>query len=64
VSALEPDRILVAEDDEDFRHVMQLTLEREFPSTTVECVADGRAALSWDLDVPKDVPGMLKATFV
>jgi eukaryotic-like serine/threonine-protein kinase len=45
VSALEPERILVAEDDADFRQVMQLTLEREFPSTEVECVADGRAAL-------------------
>lgn len=43
--ALEPERILVAEDDEDFREVLRLTLEREFPDSEVECVSNGRAAL-------------------
>lgn len=43
--ALEPERILVAEDDEDFREVLRTALCGAFPSTDVECVADGRAAL-------------------
>jgi serine/threonine-protein kinase len=43
--ALEPERILVAEDDEDFRDVLRSALRRAFPSADVECVADGRAAL-------------------
>ena len=43
--ALEPERILVAEDDEDFRGVLRAALYGAFPSADVECVADGRAAL-------------------
>jgi serine/threonine-protein kinase len=43
--ALEPERILVAEDDEDFRDVLRVALQRAFPDADVECVADGRAAL-------------------
>lgn len=43
--ALEPERILVAEDDEDFRDVLRTALCGAFPSADVECVADGRAAL-------------------
>jgi serine/threonine protein kinase len=43
--ALEPERILVAEDDEDFRDVLRLTLEREFPDSEVVCVENGCAAL-------------------
>jgi eukaryotic-like serine/threonine-protein kinase len=43
--ALEPERILVAEDDEDFRDVLRIALCGAFPSADVECVADGRAAL-------------------
>ena len=43
--ALEPERILVAEDDEDFRDVLRTALRGAFPSADVECVADGRAAL-------------------
>ncbi len=42
----EPVRILVADDDEDFRHLLSVSLEREFPGVEVECVADGRAALA------------------
>jgi serine/threonine-protein kinase len=41
----EPVRILVADDDEDFRHLLSVSLEREFPGVEVECVGDGRAAL-------------------
>jgi serine/threonine-protein kinase len=43
--ALEPERILVAEDDEDFRDVLRTALRGAFPSADVECVADGQAAL-------------------
>ncbi len=43
--ALEPERILVAEDDADFREVLNVALKRAFPEADVECVADGRAAL-------------------
>jgi eukaryotic-like serine/threonine-protein kinase len=43
--ALEPERILVAEDDEDFRDVLRTALCGAFPFADVECVADGRAAL-------------------
>jgi eukaryotic-like serine/threonine-protein kinase len=45
VEALEPERILVAEDDEDFRDVLRTALCGAFPSADVECVADGREAL-------------------
>jgi eukaryotic-like serine/threonine-protein kinase len=45
LEALEPERILVAEDDEDFRDVLRTALLSAFPSADVECVADGRAAL-------------------
>lgn len=43
--SLEPVRILVAEDDQDFRELLQLVLVREFPGAEVECVADGRQAI-------------------
>ncbi len=41
----EPVRILVAEDDADFREAMNLTLSFEFPEAEIECVEDGQAAL-------------------
>ena len=44
--SLEPVRILVAEDDQDFRDLLQLVLAREFPGADVECVADGRQAIA------------------
>ena len=42
----EPVRILVAEDDADFRELIRMTLSREFPDAHVECVADGREAFA------------------
>jgi eukaryotic-like serine/threonine-protein kinase len=42
----EPVRILVAEDDADFREALGIRLRKEFPSADVECVADGAAALA------------------
>jgi CheY-like chemotaxis protein len=43
--SLEPVRILVAEDDPDFRDLLQMVLTDEFPGADVECVADGRRAV-------------------
>jgi eukaryotic-like serine/threonine-protein kinase len=43
--SLEPTRILVAEDDPDFRALLQALLEQEFPAADVECVADGQSAV-------------------
>jgi serine/threonine protein kinase len=43
--SLEPVRILVAEDDQDFRELVQLLLQSEFPGADIECVADGRSAV-------------------
>jgi len=42
----EPVRIVVAEDDEDFREVLEIKLRMEFPDADIECVADGAAALA------------------
>ena len=44
--SLEPVRILVAEDDPDFRELLQLVLAQEFPGADIECVADGRQAVA------------------
>ncbi len=44
-NSLEPVRILVAEDDEDFRELLQIVLSEEFPGADIECVADGRQAI-------------------
>jgi serine/threonine-protein kinase len=41
----EPVRILVAEDDDDFRQLLELGLRGEFPDAEVICVSNGRAAL-------------------
>jgi eukaryotic-like serine/threonine-protein kinase len=43
--SLEPVRILVAEDDQDFRELLQIVLTQEFPGADVECVDDGRKAI-------------------
>ena len=52
----EPDYILVAEDDADFRDALELMLHREFPDAVVECVADGALALeSFDRKRPSIV---------
>ncbi len=42
----EPVRILVAEDDDDFRGALEVMLGMEFPHAEIECVADGDAALA------------------
>jgi eukaryotic-like serine/threonine-protein kinase len=41
----EPGRILVAEDDPDFREILQIALGNDFPEAEIECVADGQSAL-------------------
>jgi serine/threonine-protein kinase len=43
--SLEPVRILVAEDDDDFRDLLGLILRREFPGADVECVRNGAQLL-------------------
>lgn len=40
-----PERIVVAEDDQDFRDLIELRLRQEFPGADVECFGDGMAAL-------------------
>ncbi len=41
----EPTRILIAEDEEDFRLLLELKLRAEFPDAEVEAVTNGQAAL-------------------
>jgi eukaryotic-like serine/threonine-protein kinase len=41
----EPDRILVAEDSDDFRDALDVTLKAAFRGADVECVSNGHAAL-------------------
>jgi eukaryotic-like serine/threonine-protein kinase len=56
IGTKEPVRILVADDDEDFRHTMAMVLERAFPGATIECVADGAKALNaYERDHPSVV---------
>jgi serine/threonine protein kinase len=43
--SLEPRRIIVADDDPDFRELLELVLERDFPGADVESVPNGRAAV-------------------
>ncbi|HSY24324.1 MAG TPA: protein kinase [Polyangiaceae bacterium] len=42
----EPVRILVAEDNDDFREALKFVLEAEFVGADIECVADGEAAFA------------------
>jgi len=44
-SGANPERIVVAEDDRDFRDLIELRLRQEFPGAEIECVSDGVAAL-------------------
>jgi serine/threonine-protein kinase len=46
VSGLEPRRILLADDDDDFCELLGLKLRAEFPYAEVEAVADGAALLA------------------
>ncbi len=49
----DPLRILVAEDDDDFRSALKLFLELNFPQAEIECVQDGQQALdAVDRSVP------------
>lgn len=41
-----PERIVVAEDDEDFRDLIELRLRQEFPGVDIECVGNGVEALA------------------
>jgi serine/threonine protein kinase len=41
----EPIRILIAEDNEDFRELLKTVFEAEFVGCDLDCVADGQAAL-------------------
>jgi serine/threonine-protein kinase len=43
--AREPARILVADDDDDFRRAIAQLLAESFPGAELECVTDGRQAL-------------------
>jgi serine/threonine-protein kinase len=43
--SVEPVRILVAEDDAEFRDLLEQKLRREFPEAEVDAVANGREAL-------------------
>jgi serine/threonine protein kinase len=43
--SFEPERILIAEDDDDFRELLEIKLHMEFPSAAIDSAADGRAAL-------------------
>jgi serine/threonine-protein kinase len=54
--SLEPRRILVADDDPDFRELIELVLKRNFPAAEIECVADGRSAVAaFDRHTPSAV---------
>lgn len=44
--ASEPVRILIADDDEDFRELLSRSLQRELPGVEIECVREGSAALA------------------
>lgn len=46
VQALRPDRVLIAEDDPDFRELLRETLCNRFPHAEIHCVADGAEALA------------------
>jgi eukaryotic-like serine/threonine-protein kinase len=46
VQTVRPDRILIAEDDADFRELLRETLCQRFPKADIHCVENGAAALA------------------
>ena len=54
-ASVEPVRILVAEDDPDFRDLLALKLGMEFPDADILCVDNGRALVDAFLDKPASV---------
>ena len=55
VSSVEPVRILVAEDDRDFRDLLALKLGMEFPDADIVCVENGRDLLDAFAQKPASV---------
>jgi serine/threonine-protein kinase len=55
VSSVEPVRILVAEDDADFRDLLALKLGIEFPDADILCVDNGRALVDAFMSKPASV---------
>ena len=54
--SLEPRRVLVADDDDDFRELVELVLRRDFPNAEIEAVSDGRSAVAaFDRQAPSVV---------
>jgi len=51
----EPVRILVAEDDDDFREALRLFLAAQFPNAEIECVNNGLGALEASERLPPSV---------
>ncbi|MES1178500.1 MAG: protein kinase [Myxococcales bacterium] len=54
-SSVEPVRILVAEDDADFRDLLALKLGMEFPDADIMCVDNGRALVDAFMTKPASV---------
>lgn len=54
-ASVEPVRILVAEDDPDFRDLLALKLGMEFPDADILCVDNGRALVDAFLEKPASV---------
>ena len=54
-ASVEPVRILVAEDDADFRDLLALKLGMEFPDADIACVDNGRALVDAFLEKPASV---------
>ncbi len=54
-SSVEPVRILVAEDDADFRDLLALKLGMEFPDADIVCVDNGRALVDAFSESPASV---------
>jgi serine/threonine-protein kinase len=54
-ASTEPTRILIAEDDADFRDLLALKLGMEFHDAEIVCVGDGRAAVEAFAEKPTSV---------